>query len=100
MNIADLEDFAAAFLGVLACCGQDLIDEVVCYAEDGLLRMSEGGNNLEEGGQMGYGEWGDERNWENVIGEYVIGRRKGNGEIPLQLQQSILHHSQDLLHHQ
>jgi hypothetical protein len=29
LDITDLEDFAAAFLGILAGCLEDLIDEVV-----------------------------------------------------------------------
>ena len=36
LDVADLEDLAAALLGVLAGCLEDLVDEVVCDLEDGL----------------------------------------------------------------
>jgi hypothetical protein len=36
LDVADLEDLAAALLGILASCLEDLIDEVVGDLEDGL----------------------------------------------------------------
>lgn len=40
LDIADLEDLAATFLGVLAGGLEDLIDEVICDVEDGLVGVS------------------------------------------------------------
>jgi hypothetical protein len=40
LDVTDLEDLAAAFLGILAGCLEDLIDEVVGDLEDGLYSVS------------------------------------------------------------
>jgi hypothetical protein len=36
LDVADLEDLGASFLGILASCLEDLIDEGVCDVEDRL----------------------------------------------------------------
>ena len=36
LDVTDLEDLRAAFLGILAGCLKDLVDEAVCNVENGL----------------------------------------------------------------
>ena len=45
LDVADLEDLAAALLGVLAGCLEDLVYEVVGNLEDGLDEVSQRGNS-------------------------------------------------------